>query len=158
MLTGVTPNLYDISPRELREGRIFNVAEARAGMRVAVLGESLADALFPSGNVTGRAMTLDGVEFQILGVFQKAKGGFFGENGLDRQVVIPFETAKLRYPASDNFLITARAVEGKRDEALEEMRAALRKLRHTAAKVDADSPLNNPHDMIQDFQNANSMN
>lgn len=157
MLTGVTPNLYDISPRELREGRIFNVAEARAGMRVAVIGYSLADALFPTGNVAGRTMTLDGAEFQILGVFDKAKGGFFGENGLDRQVVIPFQTARLRYPASNNFLITARAIQGRRDEALEEIRSALRKLRHTPAGADDDFSLSTPDAIIQNFDKVTGM-
>jgi putative ABC transport system permease protein len=156
-LVGTMPNVYDISPREFREGRLFNAAEARAGMRVAVLGSSLADALFPSGNAVGRAMTLDGAEFQVIGVFEKAKGGFFGENGLDRQVIIPLETAKLRYPASDNFLITARAVEGKRDEALDEMRAALRKLRRLPPNADDDFSLTTPDAIIQNFQKVTGM-
>lgn len=157
MLTGVTPNLYDISPREFREGRLFNFAEARAGMRVCVIGTSLADALFPTGNATGRALTLDGVEFQVLGVFDKAKGGFFGENGLDRQIVIPLATARLRYPTSDNFLITARALEGKRDEALEEVRAAMRKLRRVPGDKEDDFSLTTPDAIIQNFQKVTSM-
>lgn len=156
-LTGVTPNVYDIAPRELREGRLFNVAEARAGMRVAVIGASLADALFPNGNVTGRSMILDGAEFQILGVFAPAKGGFFGENGLDRQVVIPLQTARMRYPASDNFFITARAIAGERDDALEEMRAGLRKLRHVPANAEDDFSITTPDSIIQNFQKVTSM-
>ncbi len=156
-LTGVTPNLYDISPREFREGRLFNAAEARSGMRVAVIGASLADALFPNGNVAGRTMLLDGAEFQILGVFAPAKGGFFGENGLDRQVVIPLQTARLRYPASDNFFITARAMKGERDDAFEEMRASLRKLRHDAANADDDFSITTPDSIIQNFQKVTGM-
>ena len=134
LIMGATPNLYDISPREIREGRMFNATEARSAMRVVVIGASLADALFPSGNVAGRTMLLDGVEFRILGVFDKAKGGFFGENGLDRQVVLPLATARLRYPASKTFYITARARAGQRDDAIEELRSAMRRLRHTPAR------------------------
>jgi len=156
-LMGATPNLYDISPREFREGRLFNFAEARSGMRVAVLGASLADALFPSGNVAGRTMIMDGVEFQILGVFAPAKGGFFGENGLDRQVVIPLQTARLRYPASQNFFITARAVDGKRDDAFEEKRSSLRKLRHTPVNADDDFSITTPDAIIQNFQKVTGM-
>jgi putative ABC transport system permease protein len=151
-LVGATPSVYDISPREFREGRLFNAAEARAGMRVAVLGASLADALFPNGNAVGRSMLLDGAEFQVIGVFDKAKGGFFGENGLDRQVVIPLETAKLRYPSSDNFLITARPVEGRRDEALDEIRGALRKLRRLPPNAEDDFSVTTPDSIIQNFQ------
>jgi putative ABC transport system permease protein len=156
-LVGATPSVYDISPREFREGRLFNAAEARAGMRVAVLGASLADALFPSGNAVGRSMIMDGAEFQIIGVFEKAKGGFFGENGLDRQVVIPLETAKLRYPASNNYLITARAIDGRRDEALDEIRGALRKLRRLAPGTEDDFSLTTPDAIIQNFQKITGM-
>jgi putative ABC transport system permease protein len=151
-LVGATPSVYDISPREFREGRLFNAAEARGGMRVAAIGSSLADALFPNGNAVGRSMILDGAEFQVIGVFDKAKGGFFGENGLDRQVVIPLETAKLRYPSSDNFLITARAVEGRRDEAIDEIRGALRKLRRLPPNVEDDFSVTTPDSIIQNFQ------
>ncbi len=157
MLMGTTPSLYDISPREVREGRIFNANEARAAMRVVVIGASLADALFPAGNVAGQSMILDGVEFQILGVFDKAKGGFFGENGLDRQVVMPLETARLRYPASKTFLITARAVVGKRDDAIEELRAAMRRLRHTPGDKEDDFSITTPDAIIQNFQKVTGM-
>jgi putative ABC transport system permease protein len=157
MLMGATPNLYEISPRELREGRLFNSTEERAGMRVVVLGASLADALFPSGNVAGRTMLLDGVEFTVLGVFDKAKGGFFGENGLDRQVVLPLATAHLRYPATNTFYLTARAVAGKRNDAVEELRAAMRKLRHTPRTAEDDFSVTTPDAIIQNFQKVTGM-
>jgi len=41
----------------------------------------------------------------VIGVSEPAKGGFFGENGIDKQITIPLSTAMLRYPAADNFLI-----------------------------------------------------
>jgi putative ABC transport system permease protein len=157
MLTGMTANLFDISPRELREGRLFNAAEARAGMRVAVIGSSLADALFPSGNAAGRTMILDGVEFTVLGVFAPAKGGFFGENGLDRQIVIPLETAKLRYPASQSYFITARAIPGRRDDAVEELRENMRKIRHVPKNMTDDFSISTPDSIIQNFNRVTGM-
>jgi putative ABC transport system permease protein len=126
-------------------------------MRVAVIGSSLADALFPSGNVAGRTMLLDGVEFRILGVFEKAKGGFFGENGLDRQVVLPLETARLRYPASKTFYLTARALPGRRDDAIEELRAAMRRLHHLPGSQDDDFSITTPDAIIQNFQKVTGM-
>ena len=156
-LVGVTTNIYDISPREIRQGRMFNATEARAAMRVAVLGASLADALFPTGDAIGRTMILDGVEFRIVGVFDKAKGGFFGENGLDRQVIIPIQTARLRYPSSKTFYLTARAVQGKRDDAMEELRAAMRRLRHVPGNVDDDFTISTPDSIIQNFQKVTGM-
>ena len=46
---------------------------------------------FPRQDGVGRAVSLDGAEYTVIGVFDQAKGGFFGENGMDRQAIIPFE-------------------------------------------------------------------
>src|SRR4051812_32300423 len=98
MLAGITPNYYVLSPRELQQGRIFTQEEAQRAQRVALLGSSIADALFPAGERISQTVFIDGADYSVVGVFAPAKGGFFGENGLDRQIVIPFQTAHLRYP------------------------------------------------------------
>jgi putative ABC transport system permease protein len=155
-VTGLTPNIYDISPRSLRQGRIFTETEARRGDRVIMMGSSLADALFPAKDAIGRAALIDGVEYQVVGVFDQAKGGFFGENGLDRQVVMPLETARLRYPQSDNYFLTAKAKPGKRDDAVAEVRDALRRIRHVPREKPDDFALSTPDSIIENFNKITS--
>ncbi|MGC2660713.1 MAG: ABC transporter permease, partial [Bryobacteraceae bacterium] len=156
-IEGVTPNLYDISPRDVRQGRIFSDLENRRAARVVVLGSSLADALFPRQDAVGRAVSLDGAEYTVVGVFDQAKGGFFGENGMDRQAIIPFETARLRYPQSDNYYITSKARQGQRDDAVEEERAALRKLRHVPPGKEDDFTISTPDSIIENFNKITGM-
>jgi putative ABC transport system permease protein len=156
-IQGVTPNLYDISPRQVRQGRIFSEQEARRASRVAVLGSSLADALFPRQDGVGRTVLIDGVEYTVLGIFAPAKGGFFGENGLDRQVIIPFEAARLRYPQSDNFFLTSKARPGQRADAVEEIRDAIRRLRHVPAGKEDDFSLTTPDSIIENFNKITGM-
>ena len=156
-IIGETPNLYEMSPRDLREGRLFSTEENRRAMRVAVLGSSLADALFPTGDPVGKQFIADGVEYTVLGVFAPAKGGFFGENELDREMVIPFETARLHYPAAKGYFITAEAQPGKRDDALEEIRAAMRKIRHLPAKASDDFNLSTPDSIVQNLNRITGM-
>ena len=74
-----------------------------------MLGYDLAHALFPDGNAVGRTFMLDGAEFTVIGVFAKAKGGFFGANGADTQIQIPLKTAESRYPQVDRYMITCKA-------------------------------------------------
>ena len=62
---------------------------ARRAARVILLGSSIADALFPGQEAVGRSALIDGTEYQVVGVFEPAKGGFFGENGQDSQVTMP---------------------------------------------------------------------
>ncbi len=156
-LSGATPSVYQLSPREMRQGRIFSPEEDRRAEHVAVLGSSLADALFPAGDAVGRTVLVDGAEYIVIGVFALAKGGFFGENGLDRQVVIPFQTVRLRYPQASNFLLTAKARPGMRADAIEEIRAALRKLRHVPRKDDDDFTISTADSIIENFDRITGM-
>ncbi len=156
-MVGTTPNSYTIAPRELAQGRIFTNEEAQRGQRVALLGASLAEAFFPTGNAIGQPVMIDGAEYTVIGVFAKAKGGFFGENGLDRQVVVPLRAAEIRYPQSENFFLTARARHGMREDAMEEIRAALRRIRHTPAGEDDDFALSTADSIIQNFDRITGM-
>ncbi len=156
-VTGATANLYQISPRAVRQGRIFTDLEARRAARVVVLGSSLADALFPRQDGVGKTVAIDGVEYGVIGVFAPAKGSFFGENGLDRQVIMPLATARLRYPQSDNFFLTAKARSGQRADAVEEVRAALRRLRHVPPGKPDDFSLSTPDSIIENFNKITSV-
>lgn len=155
-LTGGTANALRVQPRELREGRWFTDEEAQRAARVAVIGPLLAEALFPGGKPLGERFIVDGAEYTVIGVGEKAKGGFFGENGLDRQITIPLQLAMLRYPQADNFLINSRALEGKRDEAFEEIQTTLRKLRRTPPG-DNDFDLTTPDQIIKQFDQISGL-
>jgi putative ABC transport system permease protein len=156
-LVAASANAWDITPRELEQGRIFTPEEAQRAQRVALLGSSLAEALFPAKDGVGHTVSIDGAEYTVVGVFAPAKGGFFGENGLDRQVTLPLETARLRYPQADNFLITAKARPGLRADAMEEIRAGLRKLRRTPAGQEDDFALSTADSIIQNFDRITGM-
>ena len=156
-IAGQSANLLEISPRELRAGRYFSAQEDKRADNVALIGSSLADALFPNGNGVGQTVLVDGAPYVIIGVFAQAKGGFFGENGLDRQVLIPLQTARLRYPQSTNFFITAKSKPGQREDAVEEIRNAMRKLRRVPEGADDDFALSTADSIIKSFDQVTSM-
>jgi putative ABC transport system permease protein len=155
-LAGVAVASFETQPRELKEGRLYTPEEAARGDRVVVIGANTADALYPDGSAVGRTMNLDGAEFRVIGVFAPAKGGFFGENGLDRQVAMPLRTAELRYPGTDRYFIVAKSRPGLRDVALEEVTAALRKVRRTPPGAD-DFAISTPDQIIKRFDALTGM-
>jgi putative flippase GtrA len=53
-LVGISPNMFQMSPRDLQAGRVFTPEEDARAMHVAVIGASLADALFPMSNAVDR--------------------------------------------------------------------------------------------------------
>lgn len=146
-----TANNFQISPRDLAKGRVFTAEEDSRGAKVAVIGASLAEVLFPDGKAVGKPMIVSGAEYTVIGVFAPAKGGFFGENGLDYQVLIPLQTARQRYPQLENFFITVRAKEGQRDAALDEAQAIVRKLRRVPEGAENDFNISTADQIIKQF-------
>jgi putative ABC transport system permease protein len=151
-IVGTDANILQESGRILRDGRLFTEDEARRGEKVAVIGATLADVLFPAGNAVDQTAIFGGAEYRIVGVFEKAKGGFFGENGQDKQVTIPFRTARMRYPGTDDrIMIVARAYPGMRDQAYQEIEWMLRRLRKLKPDAKNDFALSTPDSIVEQF-------
>jgi putative ABC transport system permease protein len=96
-------------------------------------------------------MMMDGAEYTIVGVYAKAKGGFFGENGMDNSVEMPLHTAEMRYPQIDRFMITAKAKAGLRDQAFQEVEGTMRRIRRLPTGVEDDFSISTPDQIIQQF-------
>jgi putative ABC transport system permease protein len=150
-VTGRSPNMQDISPRDFASGRSFTSEEDHRSAHVAIIGASVAEALFPDGRGVGRAIMMDGAEYFVIGVYEKAKGGFFGENGMDNAIDIPLQTARSRYPQIDRFMITAKAKPGRRDDAYQEVEGIMRRIRRLATATPDDFAISTPDQIIQQF-------
>jgi putative ABC transport system permease protein len=156
-VSGLTPNMAEISPRDMDAGRFFTPEEDQRGAHVAVIGSSAAEALFPNGNAVDRTFMMDGAEYTIVGVYAKAKGGFFGENGMDNAIVIPLHTAESRYPQVDRFMITAKARPGMRESAYQEVEGVMRRIRRLPTGVEDDFAISTPDQIIQQFDKITSL-
>lgn len=150
-LVGSTANMGTIAPRDFTAGRRFTQEEDARGAHVALLGTDLAAVLFPDGRAVGQTFSLDGAEFTVIGVYEKAKGGFFGENGMDTQITIPLRTAESRYPAADRFMVTSKARQGMRKNAYDEVEATIRRIRRLPPGAANDFNLSTPDQIIQQF-------
>jgi putative ABC transport system permease protein len=150
-ISALSPNALELSPRDLREGRFFTPEENERAAKVVVIGTNLADALFPTGDALDRAVMMDGAEYRVVGVYDKAKGGFFGQNDQDIAINMPLRTGQIRYPQLNDFFITANARQGKRQEAFDEVEAAMRRMRHVAIDAEDDFNISTPDQIIQQF-------
>jgi putative ABC transport system permease protein len=150
-MIGVTPNAEDLAPRDFDQGRFFTEEENDRVAHVAVLGYDLAHALFPSGEADGRTFMVDGAEFTVIGVFAKAKGGFFGQNSADSVIEMPIKTAESRYPQLDRYMITAKAKPGHRQDAFDEVDGIMRRIRRLKTADEDDFSISTPDQIIQQF-------
>ena len=148
--SGASATQLVISPRELKYGRAISPDDEGRVAQVAILGAVIASTMYPGENPVGKTFQVAGAEYQVIGVFALAKGGFFGENGLDTQILVPQTTCKQRFPASNNWFLTVRAKPGMREQAMEETRSVLRKLRRTPPGED-DFAMSTADSIIENF-------
>jgi putative ABC transport system permease protein len=92
-VTGSTPAYFQVNAWDIAYGRIFTDREDRAGARVAVLGQTVADKLFGANDPLGQMVRVKGVSFIVIGVLAKRGQGF---GGIDRDdaVIVPLTSAQ----------------------------------------------------------------
>ena len=76
-VAGLSANMDTISPRDFEAGRFFTPEEDQRGAHVVVIGANVAQSLFPAGDALNKSIMMDGAEYTVIGVYAKAKGGFF---------------------------------------------------------------------------------
>ena len=119
----------------LKEGRFFTEAENDHREDVVVIGENVASALFPGRSALGQEIRADGNPLRVVGVLLKPKGGF-GNSDEDRRVILPYYTFRKIYPNAKDHGFRIQAYPRKLDLAVDQARAALRRLR----RVPYDKP------------------
>lgn len=154
LVEGASSSFFDIAGAEFAHGRPFTELEDRAGARVAVLGSSLARALFGSGageGALGQRVTLAGEPYAVVGVLAPRRGGFFGENRQDSVMSIPAGTVSRRFPDADATVLYFRAARGRLPAALSEIETALRRLRRLGIEEPNDFTLSTSEQIIGTF-------
>ena len=156
LVEGASPNFFEVVGAEFSVGRPFTDLEDRAGAQVAVIGSSLARALFGTRRAVGQSLTLAGDTYFVVGEIAPRKGGFFGENRQDSVLAIPAGTVKRRYPDADRVILYARAKPGLRDEARREMEASLRRLRKLGPSDANDFTLSTADQIIRSLDGVSA--
>ena len=134
------------------DGRFLSEIDDTHKRNVVVIGVNVAEALFPNrSQVAGTEVELAGKNFEVIGVLEKRKSGFFGENEEDSAIFIPFQTAKKMFPQRDFMMITMRARTGMLIEGLNQAEEILRRRRNVKYHEPNNFDLNTADRIIQQF-------
>jgi putative ABC transport system permease protein len=156
--SGVSPNYADITNITLREGRFITEADDQQRANVMVIGVNAADALFPTSNqIAGTQVRMGGYNFEIVGVLEKRKAGFFGENEEDNAVYIPFRTAQKIAPAKGYLLMVIRGRSGQVAEALTQSEEILRRRRQVKFGDPNNFDIKTADKFIEQFDSITAM-
>ncbi len=136
ILRGVDQNYARAIPIfEVSQGRFISAYDMEHTRYVVVIGQGVANTLFPNSDPIGRTVRLNGLPFDVIGVFEK-DSGMFGGPGVDMFLCIPYSTFHKLYPEIREHFIAVSVRDARELGAAEdEVVAALRRLRrvpHTA--------------------------
>ncbi|MCB0263563.1 MAG: ABC transporter permease [Calditrichaeota bacterium] len=92
---GVTPDYFEIRKWELVYGEFFTDRDVRGNKKVAILGKTVADELFPNQDPTGESIRIRNTPFTVIGVL-KAKGQSGMGNDQDDVILAPATTVLYR--------------------------------------------------------------
>src|SRR5690606_7395613 len=93
-VNGVTPDFLVARDWEIASGRMFDETEERQARRIVVLGNTVAQNLFPNMDPVGQTVRMNGGTYEVIGVLEsKGQSGFQDQDDI---VLAPLTTVKRR--------------------------------------------------------------
>lgn len=94
-VNGVWPDYLKIRDWEVASGEFFSERDVRAKSKVAVLGKTVVDNLFPDENPIGQKIRIRNTPFKVIGVLTSKGQAAFGRDN-DDVILTPASTALYR--------------------------------------------------------------
>jgi len=80
---GTTPDYFSVGTNTVASGAAFTDADVTNAAKVAVIGQTLATELYPTGSALGKTVTVDGTSFSVVGILsQQSAVGFNDPNSV----------------------------------------------------------------------------
>ena len=127
---GVTPAYLRIRQWELSRGRLPSPDEDRQAAPVCVIGQTVANTLFPDQDPVGKELRVHNMTCRVIGVLE-AKGATFGADR-DDLLLMPYATFLRRIAGGNRiaYLMASASSSDRLDDAKEEITAILHHRRH----------------------------
>ena len=152
-INGVSPDYQIIRDWEVTSGRFFDQNEVRRMRKVAVLGHTIAENLFPGEDPVGQQVQLRNVPFQVIGVLEE-KGQTASGTDQDDVIIAPYTTVKNRLRGRNYIgqILASTSSPGDIPDAQLEITAIMREAHHLAASDDDDFTVRNQTDLAEAAQ------
>jgi putative ABC transport system permease protein len=152
-VTGTTAAWFQIRNWPAARGRLFTDVDVSQGAKVAVIGKTIADNLYPGVDPIGQTIRIERVPFEVIGVAAEKGATPWGSDGDDR-VIVPSTTymqkiagALHKYiPGSIMVQVTSAADREAAKASIEELLRARHRIR---AADESDFQLRDPSEIAE---------
>lgn len=154
-VTGGSYQYNMVTSFEIEDGRYFTEVECNNGRAICIIGSTIAEALFRSGeSPVGKQIKVAGNKVQVLGVFKKQGESLLG-NSMDAQVLIPANYIRnivdIREESADPYIAVKAKQNISNEQLKDELRGVMRSVRQIDPGATDDFALNEVKVISQGF-------
>jgi len=151
-VTGTTHYYQEASGATIAEGRFFSQEESDGGRPVCAIGANVVETLFPNVDPIDQVIKVGGYPYRVLAVFEK-QGGMFGAFTSDNRIYIPVRSFMNQYGMRRDVTLNVRVSQAADiEDAKEELRGIMRKVRHLNVGDEDDFRINEQELLNQLFR------
>ena len=153
ILRGAEPEYTEAIPLfAVERGRFISQYDEEHARPVVVLGAAINESLFPYTDSVGKSVRINGLVYEVIGVFEHDQGLFIGP-GVDAFAIIPLSNFRKHYPESKELVLafTVRK-NGNLETAQSQVVQAMRRLRHVPVDKENDFEVSSP-DFVSNLWN-----
>jgi putative ABC transport system permease protein len=151
-LNGATTSYFETAGLNISEGRAFTADDEKRAAKVVILGNSVAEALFPNSDPLNKQVRIRGQRFNVIGLLEE-QGNFLGLEDGDNRMITPITAYGTIYDLRWGIQLS---VQFPSEEALQEgeyeVIGAMRLIRGLDPLEDDDFAINQAALFEQEFQ------
>jgi putative ABC transport system permease protein len=150
-IVGTTEQYLYTSSITLAQGRFLSGPEVEGGRPVCVIGSQVATNLFVREAPLGNKIFIGDQQFEVIGVLEK-QGSFLDGGSLDNQAIIPLKQFTASFWSEPDYTIQVKVAQlAQLEDAKEEVRLAMRKIRRVAPTQPEDFAINQQDQFVNMF-------
>ncbi|EDM44141.1 ABC transporter, permease protein [unidentified eubacterium SCB49] len=156
---GVNPEYLEIKVVGLQSGSMFTDAEVKSASKVAVIGQTVVENVFPDGqDPVGQMIRFNNIPFTVIGVLEEKGENTFGQDQ-DDVVIAPYTTVQKRILAIDylNQIIASAISEDDAPDAVEQVSTILRAEHKLLDNEEDDFTVRSMEELISTFSSTSEM-
>jgi len=156
---GVNPDYLNIKIVDLQSGSMFTEAEVQSASKVALIGQTVVENIFPDGQEpVGKMIRFNNIPFKVIGVLEEKGENTFGQDQ-DDVVIAPYTTVQKRILAIDylNQVMASAVSEDDATEAVTQVTEILRSQHKLMATEDDDFSVRSMEELISTFSSTSEM-
>lgn len=156
---GTAPEYLDIREWSVTEGSIFTEEDVKTFAKVAVIGKTVQENLFPNGeDPIGKNIRFKNIPFKIIGVLKEKGENTFGQDQ-DDLIIAPYTAVQKRILAQDYLqsIVASAISEDQAAAAVAQATAILEKTHKIGVDEDNDFNVSSQQEIINTFSSTSEM-